>query len=125
MKTPHDLVEEVKKKINEISLEMAQSRYEQADIIIDVREPDEYNAGHVPNAINIPRGLLEFKVLDVVSKPDADMLIYCKTSGRAAFATQALMALGFTNPKSIAGGFDAWQAAGLPIDKPHSNIDFE
>lgn len=125
MKTPHDLVEQAKQNITEIPLETAQNSYENADIIIDVREPDEYNVGHVPNAINIPRGLLEFKILDVISQPDADMLIYCKTSGRAAFAAQSLMALGFTNPKSIAGGFDAWQAAGLPIDKPHSNIDFE
>lgn len=125
MKSPHDLVKQAKQHIMEIPLEVAKSSYTQADIIIDVREPSEYNAGHVPTAINIPRGLLEFKVLDVVSDANADILLYCKTSGRAALAAQSLKALGFTEPKSISGGFEAWLEAGLPTDKPNGDIAFD
>lgn len=125
MKTPHDLVTDAKSHITEISITEASNACSNADIVIDVREPAEFNAGHIPQAINIPRGLLEFKILDLVSSADANIVLCCKTSGRAALAAQSLKTLGFTEPKSIADGFEAWLAAGLPTDKPNSGIDFD
>ncbi|MBS9780270.1 MAG: sulfurtransferase [Moraxellaceae bacterium] len=120
MKSPLELVAEAKAEINEVSLEQAQEVCDKADVVIDVREPSEYAVGHLPNAINIPRGVLEFKLADTVAdiQADSNIVLYCKTSGRSALATQSLMKLGYSNVSSIIGGFDAWVEAGKPVVKP-------
>lgn len=95
-----------------------------ADIVIDVREPDEYAAGHLAGAINIPRGLLEFKLSSTptLERRDLNVVLYCKTSGRAALAAVAMQSMGYLNVVSVAGGFEAWVAAGLPIVKPATPV---
>lgn len=120
LKTAHDLVEIAKQQICEVAPLAVQPLLHSSTRIIDVREPDEYAAGHLPGAVNIPRGMLEFKVSGEADwqNPEQAVLLYCKTSGRAALATCALQSLGFTQVRSMAGGFDAWQTAGLPIEKP-------
>ncbi len=125
MKSPLDLVKSAKAEINEVSVERAQAVCAEADVVIDVREPSEYMAGHLPNAINVPRGVLEFKLGDIaqVTGADSSIVLYCKTSGRSALATQSLMALGYTNVTSIAGGFDAWAEADMPIENP-ADVNF-
>lgn len=113
-----DLVAEAKAQITEIDLATAQAALPQS-LVLDVREPAEFEAGRLPGAINIPRGLVEFKIGDhpQLAKKDADILVYCKTSGRAALAAANLKRMGYTGIRSIAGGFDAWNAAGLPVEK--------
>jgi rhodanese-related sulfurtransferase len=120
MKTAHDLVLEAKQHIREISLEDALASLEAKPLVLDVREPDEFQQGHLPSAINIPRGVLEFRMSQEPTLTDRnrDILLYCKTSGRAALAADALRKLGFTAVQSVAGGFDAWLAAGLPTETP-------
>ncbi|MDR9424889.1 MAG: rhodanese-like domain-containing protein [Marinobacter sp.] len=120
MKTAHDLVQEAKQDIDEISLEQADDAIKQADLLLDVRDADEYRQGHVPGAVNISRGLLEFKFSNDPSLENRDMTIvlYCKTSGRAALSAKALKQMGYRNVQSIAGGFDAWQDAGKDVAKP-------
>ncbi|WP_019601019.1 rhodanese-like domain-containing protein [Teredinibacter turnerae] len=114
MKTAHDLVAEAKAEIKELSLEESVLALKDADFVIDVREPDEFRAGHLPGAINIPRGLLEFKLsADApLENREAKFIIYCKTSGRAALAASSMKSMGYQQVKSIAGGYDAWLAAG-------------
>ena len=89
-------------------------------MLIDVREADEFAAGHLPGAVLMPRGLLEFKLSGspTLSGRDLKVVLYCKTSGRAALAAQAMQSMGYLNVSSIAGGFDAWAAAGKPVVKP-------
>jgi rhodanese-related sulfurtransferase len=113
-----DLVAEAKTHITEIDLAAAQNAM-QHSLLLDVREPAEFDAGHMPGAINIPRGLLEFKIGDhpQLSQRDRDILIYCKTSGRAALAALNLQRMGYSNVQSIHGGFDAWAQANLPIER--------
>jgi rhodanese-related sulfurtransferase len=120
MKTAHDLVQEAKQDIDEISLEQADDAIKQADLLLDVRDADEYRQGHVPGAVNISRGLLEFKFSNDPSLENRDMkiVLYCKTSGRAALGAKALKQMGYRNVQSIAGGFDAWQEAGKDVAKP-------
>ena len=62
MKTAHDLVEQARSRIEELPLAQAQAGIREADALIDVREADEYREGHIDGALNIPRGLLEFKI---------------------------------------------------------------
>ena len=119
MKTAHDLVLAARAQIEELSPQDAQ-RWQAATAaqVLDVREPDEFAAGHLPGAVNVPRGMLEFCIGELQPDGDAAILLYCKTSGRAALATQSLHSLGYTQLRSVAGGFDQWQADGLSVEKP-------
>jgi rhodanese-related sulfurtransferase len=126
MKTAHDLVTLAKAEIQEVSLAEAPQAIQESDLLLDVREADEYAGGHIPGATHISRGLLEFKLSNSpeLAPRDLKIVLYCKTSGRAALAAKALHDMGYFNVKSIAGGFDAWVEAGSPIAKPQP-LEFE
>jgi rhodanese-related sulfurtransferase len=123
--TPHELVVEAKGQIQEVSTGDAMSLLGKR-VVIDVREYDEYSAGHLPGAINIPRGVLEFKIgmVPECANKDGAFLIYCRTSGRAALSTVQLQKIGYGNIVSMAGGFEAWNNEGRPTEKPEP-INFE
>lgn len=120
MKTAHDLVQAAKLRVQEISPDVAEQAIRHADAVIDVREADEYQAGHLPGAMHISRGVLEFKLSSTpaLAARDLKVVLYCKTSGRAALAACALQDMGYLNVQSIAGGFEAWAAAGKPMALP-------
>ena len=85
-----------------------------------MREADEYSAAHIPGAINIPRGLLEFKLSNdaQLAERTLKLVLYCKNSGRSALAADALREMGYRNVLSLAGGIEAWQAAGRELLTP-------
>lgn len=118
--TGHDFVVEAKAQIKEISADQAVGFVQQGITVLDVREGEEYLAGHLPGAIHIPRGVLEFKVHLVPQTADKGktILVYCKTGGRSALSALALQRMGYTQIVSLAGGFDQWTAGGRPVDKP-------
>lgn len=120
MKSAHDLVAEARTRIHEIDLDTAEAAIRSADLLLDVREADEFHAGHLQGAVNIPRGLLEFRLSasPELASRDLDIVLYCKTSGRAALAACALQEMGYRQVRSITGGFDAWEAAGKPVVRP-------
>jgi len=120
MKTPHDLVLAAKQTVQEISIDNAPAAIAQGDFLIDVRESEEFQAGHLPGAIHMSRGMLEFKLAanPQLQSRDLRITLYCKTSGRAALCALSLKEMGYVNVRSIAGGFDAWQAAGFHVEKP-------
>lgn len=117
--TPHELVVEAKTQIKEVGTADAQALLGRR-IVIDVREYEEYAAGHLPGSINIPRGVLEFKISTVPACADKDAayLVYCRTSGRAALSTVQLQKIGYTDVVSMAGGFEQWSNEGRPAEKP-------
>jgi rhodanese-related sulfurtransferase len=123
--TPHDLVVEAKSQIKEIATAEAAAQLGKR-VIIDVREYDEYAAGHLPGAINIPRGVLEFKIgmVPECANKNGAFLIYCRTSGRAALSAVQLQKLGYNNIISMSGGYDAWNTENRPSEKPEQ-INFE
>lgn len=96
--------------------------------IVDVREPEEFADGHIPGAVNIPLGRLEFEVNThpaVVEREEEarahrerPVVLYCLSGGRSARAAAALRRLGFTNPVSLAGGILAWTGDGHPVAVP-------
>ena len=120
MKTAHDLVAQAKQDIREVPLDQAEDAIRKADMLIDVRDPDEYRTSHIPGAVNISRGMLEFKFSNdpALENRDLNIVCYCKTSGRAALSAKALQEMGYLHVTSIAGGFDAWQEAGKEVAKP-------
>lgn len=111
MKSAHDLVLAAKTRITEVDLSQAEAAIRDADLLIDVREADEYSAAHIPGAINIPRGLLEFKLSNdaQLAERTLKLVLYCKNSGRSALAADALREMGYRNVLSLAGGIEAWE----------------
>ncbi len=87
--------------------------------IIDVREQDEYVQGYIPGARWIPRGFLEPRIEDAVPDRDKPIILYCAGGTRSALAARALVELGYTNVKSMSGGFGAWKRAGYEFDLPY------
>ena len=115
--TPMDLVAEAKQKIREISVVTAHSKLTD-NPILDVREPAEFSAGHLPGAVNIPRGVLEFKIGSdptLQNQQDKEIIVYCQTGGRSALATEALHKIGYSNAVSMAGGYKDWVEKGYEV----------
>jgi molybdopterin/thiamine biosynthesis adenylyltransferase/rhodanese-related sulfurtransferase len=89
-----------------------------APAVIDVREQDEYIQGYIPGSSWIPRGYLELRIEDAVPERDRPVVLYCAGGTRSALAARSLRELGYTDVKSLAGGFGAWKRAGYPFDIP-------
>jgi rhodanese-related sulfurtransferase len=92
-------------------------------LIIDVRNENEFEDGFIPGAVNVPRGLIEFRIWKLVGFPgnvdmNKKMTLYCASGGRCALATKTLGELGFTNVTSADMKFDDWVKAGHPVAKP-------
>jgi molybdopterin/thiamine biosynthesis adenylyltransferase/rhodanese-related sulfurtransferase len=86
--------------------------------MIDVREPDEHAQGAIPGAQHIPRGFLELRIERAVANREQPLVLYCQSGTRSVLAARSLVELGYTNVKSLAGGFTAWKRAGLPWETP-------
>lgn len=126
-KQPHpdsvnQLVAQTKKLIKTIDLIEFKSTVDKKDydLIIDVREPAEYTQGYVPGAVNIPRGLIEFKIWPYVGFPEKTdtgkkIILYCMSGGRCSLAAKSLQDLGFTNVMSVDMAFKSWVDAGYPV----------
>jgi rhodanese-related sulfurtransferase len=115
--TAKDMVQEAKQSVCEITVSEAKGTLDQGGaLFIDCREPKEYKMGHIPGAVNIPRGLMEFKIDKQVPDKNANIVIYCKSGGRGCLAACTLCRMGYKNVKNIDGGWMAWEKAGYPID---------
>ncbi len=124
-KSTEDLVNEARAQITEVTPATASEARNAGAVILDVREAHEYKKGHVPGAVNVPRGVLEFRIDELEAfedltdegRFDKPILVYCRSGKRAALATARLQEMGYSNVKSIEGGYKAWQAEGLPVEK--------
>ena len=83
-------------------------------VLIDVRTQSEYELGHIPGAIWIPRGRAEFEVAEMVRDAETEIIVYCKTESRAALVLKSLVAQGYQNVTAHKG-FKTWADAGLPL----------
>src|SRR5438876_11222497 len=112
------LVAEAKKNITEISPHDAAAKLEHGEaVIVDVRDKDEWDEGHIPGAIHLSRGTLELDIEQKVPDTNALIICHCGGGGRGALATESLQKMGYKNVRNLAGGFKAWKAAGLPTIK--------
>ncbi len=119
-KSLEDLVNEAKIEIIEMEISVVKRKHEKdGAIIIDVREAEEFAAGHIPGASHISRGMMEFKTNShpALKDKDAEIFVYCKSGGRAALAAHQLKKMGYTKVQSIKGGIDGWSAAKHPLKK--------
>jgi rhodanese-related sulfurtransferase len=112
------LVAEAKKKITEISPQDAAAKSKNSEaLIVDVREKDEWDEEHIPEAIHMSRGTIELDIEEKVPDNNAMIITHCGGGGRSALAAESLQEMGYKNVRSMAGGFKAWKAAGLPSTK--------
>ena len=112
------LVAEAKKNIREISPQDAAAKSQRGEgVIVDVREKDEWDEEHIPNATHLSRGTIELEIEEKVPDLNALIICHCGGGGRSALAADSLQKMGYKNVRSMAGGFKAWKAAGLPTSK--------
>jgi rhodanese-related sulfurtransferase len=124
--TVRDLISTARRRIREIQPGELLELQQFGCAVVDVREPDEFAEGHIPGAVNIPRGLLEFEVdghpavnyqtAEALSHRERPIVLYCLSGGRSVLAADALLRLGFVNPMSLEHGVLGWADAGHPID---------
>lgn len=119
-----EYVKSVQQDIKEIDQQSLMQSLDQPRLVIDVREPEELSNGKIKDAVHIPRGLLEAKLMSLSPEDNADasqqwlnqqdIVLYCASGARSALATKSLNEMGLTNVSSLVGGFNAWQKQGYP-----------
>ena len=103
-------------KVSAADVKAAIDKKEKA-VYLDVRDPNEFAAGHLPGAINVSRGTLEINIWNKVPDQSAKMYVYCKTSARSAWATKTLNDLGYKNAVLMDAQFEDWIKAGYPVER--------
>ena len=87
-------------------------------VLVDTREDHEWQAGHLPGAMHLGKGIIERDIEHTVQDKQQPIILYCGGGFRSALAAQSLQQMGYQQVYSLAGGFKAWCEAGLPLDKP-------
>ena len=91
-------------------------------VLLDVRSEAEFNAAHLPGALNIERGRLEWIVPNIIKKPERTIYVYCQDGRRSGFATERLIEMGYTNTIHIADGFEGWVKEGYFVYNMHGEF---
>jgi molybdopterin/thiamine biosynthesis adenylyltransferase/rhodanese-related sulfurtransferase len=121
MASYRELLQQVKAEIDEIDASRARELLTEGDAAaVDVRERDEWEEGHVPGAVHIPRGSLEGRIENAVPDRSQAIVVYCAGGSRSAFAARTLEELGYENVTSLAGGFTDWKRNGFPFELPQT-----
>jgi sulfur-carrier protein adenylyltransferase/sulfurtransferase len=122
MATYRELLARVKEEIREVSAIDARERLEAPDapLFVDVREPDEWDEGHIPGAIHVTRGRLESRIEGLIPDKSRELVVYCSVGARSAFATKVLGEMGYEDVVNLAGGFSDWKRNGYEITIPRA-----
>ncbi|MFC1769678.1 rhodanese-like domain-containing protein [Nitrospirota bacterium] len=91
-------------------------------VLLDVRTTKEYEAAHLPGAINITRGLVEWEAPKMIKNTDAKIFVYCRTGARSAMVTRRLTKMGYMNVKNVYSGFKGWVLEGYPVYNMHGKF---
>jgi molybdopterin/thiamine biosynthesis adenylyltransferase/rhodanese-related sulfurtransferase len=118
MSTYRDLLARTKAEISEVDAPGAQAL--DGALWVDIREVDEWQQGHLPGAVHVPRGNLESRIERVAPEKDRPVVLYCAVGNRSAFGAKTLGELGYSNVHSLAGGIEDWKRDGLEIVLPRT-----
>lgn len=129
-KSASQMVAEARKTVPEITVAQAREELDQGRVglLLDVREPSEWEKGHIPGAVLAPRGMLEWYAdpttpsakAELTTKRDARVIVACASGGRSMLAAQTLKSMGYTNVVNMAGGFNEWSKQGFPVEEGHA-----
>jgi molybdopterin/thiamine biosynthesis adenylyltransferase/rhodanese-related sulfurtransferase len=115
-RSSRDLLDEARRFIPEVTPQ--QMRAEPGRIVIDVRERNEFEEGHVPGAVHLSKGFIETRIEDLVPDRETPITLYCAAGVRSLLAARAIRELGYTDVQSLGGGFGAWKQAGYDFVVP-------
>lgn len=111
-----EVVNDARHRIRERTVDEARKRLETGATLIDVREDNEFEAGHAVGAVHMGRGIIERDIVQTFPEKDTELILYCGGGYRSALATDMLQKMGYTNVWSMAGGWKAWKNEGGPIE---------
>ena len=121
MPSYRELLQQVKGEIEELdAVRASELREDGRTVFVDVRERSEWDEGHIPGAVHVPRSHFESRIEQAVPERDANVVLYCASGSRSAFAAKALEELGYANVASLSGGFTDWKRNGFPFDLPRA-----
>lgn len=118
--TKDELLNNARQNLHIINAEETETFIANGATLLDVREPSEFDMGHLPHAVHIPRGLLEFMVSNhpALQDPQQHLVVYCKNGGRSTLAADLLQRMGFENIHMLQGGFDDWSGTVHKVEVP-------
>ena len=119
MASYRELLAQVRAEIDETTRARARALDSGDAIFVDVRERAEWDEGHVPGAVHIPRGSLEDRAPKGCPDRARAVVVYCAGGRRSAFAAETLEQLGYSERRYLTGGFDEWEKNGFPVEVPH------
>ncbi len=113
------ICEEARKLIKEISVQDVKTELDKKSdfVLIDVREDNEWNEGHLPQAIHLGKGIIERDIEDRIPNANTNLILYCGGGYRSALAAESIRRLGYKNIQSMAGGVREWKDQNLPLSK--------
>src|SRR5438132_3953234 len=117
MATYRELLQQARAVSYELDAGRARELIETGEpLVVDVREQDEWDEGHIPGAVHIPRGHLESRIERAAPDPSHQVVVYCSAGNRSAFAAKTLEEMGYEDVASLAGGFTDWERNGFPVE---------
>ena len=124
--TTSHMLAQARKTVPEITAGQVKEQLDQGqvDVILDVREPSEWDQGHIPGAVLAPRGMLEWYAdpsspvakAELIANQDRRIVVQCASGGRSLLAAETLKAMGYTHVVNMAGGFNEWTKQGFPVE---------
>ena len=111
------LVNDAKSRVKQIGIDEFKQMPRDGYQLIDVREDNEWAAGHAAGAIHLGKGIIERDIETKVPDKAETLVLYCGGGFRSALVADALQKMGYQNPISLDGGWRAWTGAGLPVEK--------
>jgi rhodanese-related sulfurtransferase len=112
------LVDDAKSRVREVGVEATKKKLDRGEAkVIDVREDNEWNAGHIRGAEHLGRGVIERDIIERIPDKNAELILYCGGGFRSALSADNLQKMGYANVYSMAGGWRAWKEANGPIEQ--------
>jgi sulfur-carrier protein adenylyltransferase/sulfurtransferase len=116
-----EVLRQIKSRIDEVDPAVVREQVSNGAVVVDVREPEEWSAGHIPGAVHVPKSYLESRIEGAVADRGRHVILYCASGNRSAWATRTLTEdLGYEHVESMTGGFTLWKDRGYEVEVPRS-----
>ena len=116
-----EVLRQIKSRIDEVDPSVVREQVTNGATVVDVREPEEWAAGHIPGAVHVPKSYLESRIEGAAPDRSGHVILYCASGNRSAWATRTMVDdLGYENVESMTGGFTLWKDRGYEVDVPRT-----
>src|SRR6478609_552303 len=116
-----EVLRQIKSRIDEVDPAVVREQVTNGATVVDVREPEEWSAGHIPGAVHVPKSYLESRIEGAAPDRSGHVILYCASGNRSAWATRTMVDdLGYENVESMTGGFTLWKDRGYEVDVPRT-----